>query len=209
MTVAVTGAMLLLLATPTRAEPLTILGFGDSLMAGYGLARGSTFPAQLESALRQRGHDVRIINAGVSGDTTAGGKARLAWSLAEKPDAAIVELGGNDGLRGLPVEEMKANLDAILGELAARDIPVLLAGMRAPPNMGGDYGRAFRQAFVDLAKKHDVLFYPFFLDGVAANASLNQDDGIHPTAEGVSTIVEAILPKVEALIERVKAKQAA
>lgn len=194
--------LLLCVAAPLRAEPIAILGLGDSLMAGYGLSRGSSFPAQLQAALIQRGSSVRVINAGVSGDTSAGGKARLAWSLAERPDAAIVELGANDGLRGLPVEEMRANLDAILTELAAKGIPTLLVGMRAPPNMGRDYGQAFQQAFVDLARKHDVAFYPFFLDGVAANAALNQDDGIHPTAEGVSEIVERILPAVEALIER-------
>jgi len=202
-----TAALVLLLTTSVRAEPITILGLGDSLMAGYGLSRNSGFPAQLQAALIQRGFDVRIVNAGVSGDTTAGGKARLAWSLAEHPDAAIVELGANDGLRGLPVEQMRGNLDAILSELAANGIPTLLAGMRAPPNMGRDYGRAFRQAFVDLAGEHDVEFYPFFLDGVATNAALNQDDGMHPTAEGVALIVESILPRVEALIARVQAKR--
>lgn len=194
----------LISVTPLRAEPITILGFGDSLMAGYGLAKGSSFPAQLQAALVQRGHDVRVVNAGVSGDTSAGGKARLGWSLAEKPDAAIVELGANDGLRGLPVAQMRDNLDAILRDLAARGVPTLLAGMRAPPNMGGDYGRAFQEAFAALAREHDVEFYPFFLDGVAARASLNQDDGMHPTAEGVAVIVERILPAVEALIARVR-----
>ncbi len=203
------AALMLLLVAPARAEPITILGLGDSLMAGYGLPKSSGFPAQLQAALTQRGFDVRIVNAGVSGDTSAGGRARLGWSLAERPDAAIVELGANDGLRGLPVEEMRGNLDAILGELAANGIPTLLAGMRAPPNMGRDYGRSFRQVFVDLARKHDVEFYPFFLDGVAANAALNQGDGIHPTAEGVALIVDGILPKVEALIARVKAKRGA
>lgn len=207
------AGLLLSVAVPFRPvtaeanQPITILGFGDSLMAGYGLGRGSSFPAQLQAALTQRGHAVRIINAGVSGDTTAGGRARLAWSLAEEPAAAIVELGANDGLRGLPVEQMRVNLDAILTELAKRGIPTLLTGMRAPPNMGRDYGEAFRRAFAELAQKHDVLFYPFFLEGVAARASLNQDDGIHPTAEGVSVIVEKILPTVEALVERAKAKR--
>lgn len=199
--------LVLVAAAPLRAEPVTILGLGDSLMAGYGLAKGSSFPAQLQAALIQRGHDVRVVNAGVSGDTTAGGKARLAWSLSEAPDAAIVELGANDGLRGLPVGQMRDNLDAILRELAARGIPTLLAGMRAPPNMGSDYGRAFQEAFAGLAREHDVAFYPFFLDGVAANSALNQDDGIHPTAEGVAVIVERILPAVEALIGRLKAKR--
>ncbi|GHD55441.1 arylesterase [Thalassobaculum fulvum] len=202
--------LLLGLAVPhtgRAADPITILGFGDSLMAGYGLGRASSFPAQLQAALTQRGHAVRLVNAGVSGDTSAGGKARLAWSLAENPDAVIIELGANDGLRGLAVEELRSNLDAMLGELDRRGIPTLLAGMRAPPNMGRDYGRAFRQVYADLARKYDVEFYPFFLDGVAANASLNQGDGIHPTAEGVGVIVEGILPTVEALIERVRAKR--
>lgn len=176
-------------------------------MAGYGLSKGASFPAQLQAALVERGTDARVINAGVSGDTTAGGRARLAWSLAERPDVAILELGANDGLRGLPVAQMRENLDAILAELAARDVPTLLVGMRAPPNMGRDYGVAFQQVFTDLARLHDVEFYPFFLDGVAANAALNQDDGMHPTAEGVAVIVERILPAVEALIERSRAKQ--
>ncbi|MEQ8399218.1 arylesterase [Thalassobaculum sp.] len=193
---------------PARAEPITILGLGDSLMAGYGLSRGSSFPAQLEAALRQRGHDVRVINAGVSGDTSAGGKARLGWSLAEKPDAAIVELGANDGLRGLSPEAMRDNLDAILSELRSHRVPALLAGMRAPPNLGREYADAFRRVYADLAAAHGVIFYPFFLDGVAADRSLNQDDGMHPSAEGVAVVVERILPKVEELIGRVKAQRA-
>ena len=210
---ALAGALVLVLGlslpnTGRAADAITILGFGDSLMAGYGLGKASSFPFQLQAALTQRGHLVNVVNAGVSGDTTAGGKARLAWSLAENPDAVILELGANDGLRGLDVEEMRANLDAMLGELEKRGIPTLLAGMRAPPNMGRDYGRAFRQVYADLARKYDVEFYPFFLDGVAANASLNQGDGMHPTAEGVSLIVESILPTVEKLIERVQAKRA-
>lgn len=194
---------------PARAEPITILGLGDSLMAGYGLSHGSSFPSQLEAALRQRGHQVEIVNAGVSGDTSAGGKARLAWSLAEKPDAAIVELGANDGLRGLPPEAMRENLEAILETLSEKGIPVLLAGMRAPPNLGRDYGRAFEKVFADLAAKHDAVFYRFFLDGVAANPRLNQGDGIHPNAEGVAMIVESMLPKVEELIARAKARRGA
>ena len=164
--------------------------------------------AQLEAALRQPGHDVRLVNAGVSGDTSAGGKARLEWSLAEAPDAAIVEFGANDGLRGLSPEAMRANLDAILTTLEARGIPTLLAGMRAPPNLGREYADAFRKVYADLAAEHPVVFYPFFLDGVAADPALNQDDGIHPNAEGVAAIVERILPKVEDLLSRVKRRQA-
>jgi len=187
-----------------RAETIRILGLGDSLMAGYGLAEEDAFPTRLEAALKARGHDVEIINAGVSGDTTAGGRARLAWSLAENPDAAIVELGGNDGLRGLPPEETYANLDAILSELAAAEVPALLTGMLAPPNMGRQYGEEFAAVFPRLAEKHDVVFDPFFLEGVAADESLNQGDGIHPNPEGVAKIVERILPKVEGLIARVE-----
>ncbi len=201
-------AVLLAVAVPARAEPIVILGLGDSLMAGYGLSEGSSFPSQLEAALRQRGHDVRLVNAGVSGDTSAGGKARLEWSLAEAPDAAIVEFGANDGLRGLSPEAMRANLDAILTTLEARGIPTLLAGMRAPPNLGREYADAFRKVYADLAAEHPVVFYPFFLDGVAADPALNQDDGIHPNAEGVAAIVERILPKVEDLLSRVKRRQA-
>lgn len=204
---AAAATLVLLLAAPARAEPIVILGLGDSLMAGYGLDQDASFPAQLQAALVRRGHDVKIVNAGVSGDTTAGGKARLAWSLAEKPDAAIVELGANDGLRGLPVGQMRDNLDAILTELSGRGVPTLLAGMRAPPNMGREYGLAFQQAYADLAAGHDVQYYPFFLDGVAAEAALNQDDGMHPNAEGVAVVVERILPAVEALIARVEARR--
>lgn len=187
---------------------MTILGLGDSLMAGYGLAEADSFPARLEAALSARGHDVRIVNAGVSGDTSAGGRSRLAWSLTEAPDAAIVELGANDGLRGLSPEAMRDNLDAILKALSDQGIPVLLAGMRAPPNLGRDYGDAFERAFAELAAAHDVVFYPFFLEGVAADPALNQDDGIHPNAAGVAAIVERILPSVEELVARIRAARA-
>lgn len=187
-----------------RADTVTILGLGDSLMAGYGLAEEDAFPTRLEAALREAGHDVTIVNAGVSGDTTAGGASRLAWSLAEQPDAAIVELGGNDGLRGIPTEDTRRNLDAILSTLAERDIPVLFAGMLAPPNMGREYGEDFRAVFQNLAAEYDVIFYPFFLDGVAGDLSLNQPDGIHPNRAGVDIIVERILPYVEELVARTK-----
>ncbi len=193
-------------ARPALAEPVTILGLGDSLMAGYGLAEEDAFPTRLEAALRASGHEVTVINAGVSGDTTAGGAARLAWSLAETPDAAIVELGGNDGLRGIPPEDTRRNLEAILTALADREIPVLFAGMLAPPNMGREYGSAFAQVFEDLAAAHDVIFYPFFLDGVAGDLSLNQPDGIHPNRQGVDIIVERILPYAEKLLARATAE---
>ncbi|MBU0724455.1 MAG: arylesterase [Alphaproteobacteria bacterium] len=190
-------------AVSTRAE-IVLLGLGDSLMAGYGLDERESFTVQLEAALRDKGHDVRLVNAGVSGDTSAGGRARLDWALAEKPDAAIVELGANDGLRGLEPGQLYENLDAILTRLKQEGVPVLLAGMLAPPNFGTEYAKAFKAVYIRLAEKHGSVFYPFFLDGVAAEKLLNQGDGIHPNREGVAIIVERILPKVEELLGRVK-----
>lgn len=178
------------------AEPVRILALGDSLTAGYGLARQDTFPARLEAALAERGLNAEVINAGVSGDTTAGGRARLAWALADRPDLAIVELGANDGLRGLAPAATFDNLDAVIGGLKEAGVAVLLTGMLAPPNLGKEYGAEFNAVFPRLAEKHGVAFYPFFLDGVAANPALNQDDGIHPTAAGVDVIVERMLPLV-------------
>jgi acyl-CoA thioesterase I len=189
------------------AEPVKIVALGDSLTAGFGLAREAAFPARLEAALRAKGFAVEIANAGVSGDTPSGGLARLDWSVPEGTDAVILELGANDALRGLDPKVTRAALDAILRRLGERRIAVLLAGMRAPPNMGADYGRAFDAIFPDLAAAHDVVFYPFFLDGVAAERVLNQGDGMHPTAAGIDAIVERILPKAEELIARVKAKR--
>lgn len=185
---------------PAAADSIRILALGDSLTAGYGLAAEESFPARLEAALRQRGHDVRVINGGVSGDTSAGGLARLDWVLADKPHAAIVELGANDGLRGLDPETTHANLDAILTRLRESGVQVLLAGMRAPPNLGRDYQQEFDAVFARLRDSHNVRFYPFFLEGVAAQPALNQADGIHPNAEGVQMIVDAILPHVERLL---------
>jgi acyl-CoA thioesterase-1 len=150
--------------------------------------------------LKAKGIAARVINAGLSGDTSAGGLARLDWALEPKPDFAIIELGANDGLRGLDPAQTNANLDAILSKLKAKGVPALLAGMYAPPNMGPDYGQAFNALYPALAEKHGVAFYPFFLDGVAANASLNQPDGIHPNAKGVDIIVARILPHVLRLI---------
>lgn len=190
----------LLLAPAALAAPLRILALGDSLTAGYGLADDQSFPVQLERALKARGHDVRVINGGVSGDTTAGGLARLDWALADQPDFAIVELGANDGLRGLDPDQTYANLEAIVARLRQADIPVLLTGMVAPPNLGRDYQEAFANAYVRVLQKHPVIFYPFFLDGVAAKAGLNQQDGLHPTAHGVRIIVEHILPSVERML---------
>ena len=182
----------------------TIMAFGNSLTSGYGLPPADAFPVKLEAALRARGHAVRVINAGVAGDTTAGGRARLAWMLADKPDAVILELGANDGLRGLDPAETLANLRAIMEQLKAADLPVLLAGMRAPPNLGRDFGAEFDTIFATVALEYDALFYPFFLEGVAARPTLNQNDGIHPNSAGVAIVVERIIPSVEALLSRVQ-----
>ncbi|MDD9876090.1 MAG: arylesterase [Magnetovibrio sp.] len=191
-------------APATAAEPVTILALGDSLTAGYGLAQPDSFPVRLEKALRDGGLDVRVKNGGVSGDTTAGGRARFAWALAVKPRAVIVELGANDGLRGLDPKETEANLDAIIAEARRQGLPVLLAGMLAPPNLGPEYGAEFNAVFPRLAEKHGTLFYPFFLEGVAAKPELNQTDGIHPNARGVAEIVHRILPMAKKLVAAVR-----
>lgn len=192
------------LANDTAESGRRLLVLGDSLAAGYGLAAEESFPAQLEKALLQAGYHLKVINAGVSGDTTAGGLARLSWALADAPHLVIVELGGNDALRGLPPEETAANLDAILQHLTANGTSVLLAGMRAPRNMGKEYTAAFDQVFPTLARKYQVAFYPFFLDGVALVPFLNQPDGIHPNAAGVAVIVSRILPVVESILRAAK-----
>ena len=184
------------------AEPVRILALGDSLTAGYGLAAEAAFPARLEQALRAEGRDVHLVNAGVSGDTTAGGRARLDWALAERPDVAIVELGANDGLRGLDPAVTQGNLEAILARLDKDGIAVLLTGMLAPPNYGAEYAQSFKAVFSRLAARHPVVFYPFFLDGVAGDPGLCQPDGLHPTAKGVDVIVARILPSVRAVLDR-------
>jgi len=191
-------------ASATAAGPIRLLVLGDSLAAGYGLAASEAFPAQLERALRAKGHNINVINAGVSGDTSAGGRARLDWSLADNPHAVIVELGANDGLRGLEPQSTADNLAAILKALKDRGTPTLLAGMYAPPNLGAAYGKEFNALYARIAKEHGAALYPFFLDGVTAEAALNQADGIHPNAKGVAVIVERILPAVEKLIGPLK-----
>ena len=184
-------------------QPIKLLALGDSLTAGYGLPSGEGFVPQLQMTLRARGRQVVVQDAGVSGDTSAGGLSRLDWALAEAPDAAMVELGGNDGLRGLPPATTRANLAAILDRLASKGLPVLLAGMLAPPNLGAEYGREFAAVFRDLAEARPaVIFYPFFLDGVASAPGLNQPDGIHPNAAGVGVIVARLLPALETLLAR-------
>ena len=187
--------------------PVKIVALGDSLTAGHNLPTSAAFPAQLERALKARGHAVEIANAGVSGDTASGGLARLDWSVPEGTDAVIVEFGGNDFLRGIDPRVTRKALDAILRRLNERGLAVLLAGMRAPPNLGGDYVRAFNAIFPDLAKMHDPVFYPFFLDGIATQSKFNLRDGIHPNAAGIAAIVERVLPKAEDLIARVRARR--
>ena len=183
-------------------QPVRLLAFGDSLVHGYGLPAGVTFPEQLEAALRARGFAVEVVNGGNSGDTTAAARARLEWSLSPRPDAVLVELGANDGLRGLDPAATYDNLDAILRDLAAADVPVLLAGMLAPRNLGTEYAAEFDAVFPRLAKARGILFYPFFLEGVALQPALNQADGLHPNAAGVAVIVERMLPSVIRLIEQ-------
>ena len=178
------------------AEPVRLVALGDSLVAGFGLAPDDGFVPQLEAALRDRGYAVDVIDAGVSGDTTAGGLARLDWVLADAPDMVLVELGANDGLRGIDPGAAHANLSAILDRLAEEGVPTLLAGMYAPPNFGPAYVEAFNAIYPELAETYGVPLYPFFLDGVAADPALNQGDGIHPNEAGVREIVRRILPTV-------------
>jgi acyl-CoA thioesterase-1 len=191
---------ILAMAAAAKAEPYKIVGFGDSLMAGYGLDAGQSFPEKLEKALRDKGHDVVIANAGVSGDTTSGGLSRLDWSIPDGTQLVILELGANDMLRGIGPEITEKNLDAMLSRLKRRDIPVLLAGMRAAPNLGPDYQAAFDSIYPRLAKKYGVALYPFFLDGVAADRAYLLEDGRHPNAAGVDRMVEKLLPEIEKII---------
>ena len=188
-------------------KAIRIVAFGDSLTAGYGLQQSAAFPVQLERALKAKGYAVEVINAGVSGDTTAAALERFDWSVPDGVDAAIVELGANDALRGLSPAQARKNLDEIVKRLKAKGTEVLIAGMAAPRNWGDTYVKDFDSIFPDLAQKHAALLYPFFLDGVLMRADLNLGDGIHPTEKGVAEIVARILPKVEELIGRVKGKR--
>ena len=208
---AVTILPLLLLAAPAAAQPLVLTALGDSLTQGYGLPQDEGFVPVLQDWLTERGHDVTVINAGVSGDTTAGGAARIDWTLAEAPDAMIVALGGNDLLRGIDPAASRANLDAILTATGAAGVPVLLAGLPAPGNYGPDFRRDFEAMYVDLAQEHDAILVPDFLGPLGEKATqglsiadLMQDDRIHPNAEGVRQIVAAIGPEVERLLERAR-----
>lgn len=199
------GLVAAALVTPVlRAadEPVRLVALGDSLTAGLGLPATAAFPVKLAAALRAKGHAVEIADAGVSGDTASGGLSRLDWAVPDGTEGVILELGANDALRGLPPDVPRQAIDAVLARLKARNIPVLLCGMRAPRNLGPDYAAAFDAIFPDLATKYGAIFYPFFLEGVAARADLNQPDGLHPTAVGVDLIVAGILPKAEELIAR-------
>lgn len=190
------------MAVRAAERPLKIVAFGDSLTAGLGLPAQSSFPSRLEQALRAKGHNVFVENAGVSGDTASGGLARLDWSVPDDADAVILELGANDALRGVDPAITRRSLEAIVARLQARGISVLLAGMRAPRNLGFDYVREFDAIYPELAAKYGLVFDPFFLEGVATEAALNQADGLHPSAAGVDAIVARILSKVEELLSR-------
>jgi acyl-CoA thioesterase I len=203
---AVTLAAVLAIPVALASDrPLRIVAFGDSLTAGYGLPADAAFPARLERALTAKGIATEIANAGVSGDTTSGGLARIDWSIPDGTEAVILEIGANDALRGVDPKLTRGALEAMLERLKARHIPVLLAGMLAPRNLGPDYSTAFDAIYPDLAKKYGAMLYPFFLDGVAADSKLNQRDGLHPTAAGVDVIVARILPDVERLAAAAKA----
>lgn len=194
----------LMTAGPVVAQPVKMVVLGDSLSAGLGLPGAAAFPARLQKALKDKEIEVDMINAGVSGDTSSGGRDRLDWSIPEGTEAVIVELGANDALRGLDPAVTRAALTDILTRLKARKIAVMLCGMLAPPNYGSDYAARFNSIYPDLAKSFEVPLYPFFLEGVAADARLNQADGIHPTAEGVDIVVRNMLPTVQAFLGSIR-----
>ena len=193
----------LIFSTVAEARTINLVGFGDSLMAGYQLPPGDGFPEKLQAALKAGGIDVSITNAGVSGDTTTGGLARIDWSIPDGTDGVILELGANDALRGIPPEQSEKNLDQMISRLKERGIAVLLAGMMAPPNMGADYAERFNPIYKKLAEKHGVELYPFFLDGVVLDAGLKLDDGMHPNAKGVDVMVDKMEPAVTKFIETI------
>ena len=196
-------AVSLILATAANARTINLVGFGDSLMAGYQLPPGDGFPEKLQAALKAKGLDVTIANAGVSGDTTTGGLARIDWSVPDGTDGVILELGANDALRGIPPEESVKNLDQMIIRLKERGIAVLLAGIIAPPNMGADYAARFNPIYQKLSEKHGLPLYAFFLDGVALEAGLKLDDGMHPNTKGVDVMVEKMEPAVTNFVETI------
>jgi acyl-CoA thioesterase I len=203
-----TATPIMTIPATAQARPATIVAFGDSLTAGYGVKTSDSFPAQLQMALEAKGHKVTVVNAGVSGDTTSDGLARLDWALDPKPDAVIMELGANDALRGIDPKVPRANLDKMLAVLKDKSIPVLLTGMKAPNNWGDDYAKSFDAIYPDLASKYGVPLYPFFLEGVALDRSFTQPDGLHPTEAGVAEIIKRIMPDAEALVASVERKEA-
>lgn len=196
----VIAPLLATVSSANAADSQSIVAFGDSLTAGYGLPAEAAFTTQLDASLKQMGLDVEVVNAGVSGDTTKAGLARVDWSVPDGTSLVILELGANDALRGISPVETRANLGAMISKLKSRNIPVLLAGMLAPPNMGAGYERAFNAIYPELAKQHNVPLYPFFLQGVASIEKLNQADGIHPNAEGTMVIVKQLAPVVAKLL---------
>jgi len=207
----ITWAAALILICPARGacagSETHILAFGDSLTAGYNLPPSKSFAAQLEQRLLDQGHRVRVTNAGLSGDTTSGGRARLGWSLQDRPDLVILELGANDGLRGLDPTVMRENLEAMIKECRQAEAGIILAGMRAPVNWGEAYRQEFERVFPELAEKHQLPLYPFFLDGVIGNQAMLLDDGLHPNAEGVRRIVDGILPLVQQQLNELDNRQ--
>ncbi|MBI3440537.1 MAG: arylesterase [Proteobacteria bacterium] len=202
LAVIITLSLLLVNATQARAVQKTILAFGDSLTAGYGIPRERAFPAQLEQELQKQSYSITVINAGVSGDTTSGGLTRLEWALAQHPNFVILELGANDMLRGIDPAITRANLRKMLKILQKQKIPVLLAGMKATPNLGPAFLTSYQKMYQTLAKEYDAVYYPFFLEGTALQTNLIQDDGLHPNAAGVAVIVQHILPSVKKLLEK-------
>ena len=204
LAVAVQALALLLAVTASQAKTLKLVALGDSLTAGYGLKAGLGFTDVLEKALKAKGYDVKVVNAGVSGETAEDGLARYDWSVLPDSDALVVELGANDMLRGKSPAGAKQALAAILAKATAAHLPTLLTGMKASPSLGPDYAAAFDRIFPDLASQYRVALYPFFLDGVAADPKLNQQDGLHPNPQGVQIIVQRILPPVEALLGKPK-----
>lgn len=196
-------------ASAADSRPLTLVAFGDSLTAGYLLPPNASFPAQLQVALRAKGYKVEVQNAGVSGDTSAGGLQRLDWSLQGKVDGVILELGANDALRGIDPALTSGNLDKLIARIKTTGAEVLLAGMKAPANWGDEYQKAFDAIYPEMAAKHGVPLYPFFMENVIGKDGMTLDDGLHPTEKGVAEIVRQILPDVEAMLKRISERQAA
>ncbi|MGF0539551.1 arylesterase [Agrobacterium sp. ES01] len=201
---AIVIAMFFVTASASAQESsLKLVGFGDSLMAGYQLPTDDALPNQLEAALRSKGVSVSVANAGVSGDTSSGGLARIDWSVPDGTDGVILELGANDALRGIAPQQTEKNLEAMIVKLKDRNIPVLLVGMIAPPNMGGDYAERFNPIYRQLADKYDLAYYPFILEGVVGHPNLQLEDGMHPNTDGVGVVVQQMLPTVEQFVSKI------